>query len=115
MWYLPKCSFHSGDDVNVINISDPGVCELLRIEKGEQYVESLMEKTALPMYQLSDAYNTLNNAIIMSVPSASRLRQTIKANSSVPDFDLVQHQDLNFLDTTCCHLYVNNNTMYIFH
>ncbi|KAL7309431.1 hypothetical protein PS15m_011516 [Mucor circinelloides] len=92
-----------GDDVNVINISDPGVCELLRIEKGEQYVESLMEKTALSIYQLSDAYNTLKNAIIMSVPSASRLRQTIKANSSVPDFNLVQHQDLNFIDTTCCH------------
>ncbi|CAO3636336.1 unnamed protein product [Mucor fragilis] len=93
-----------GDDLNVININNANVRALIQIEKGEDYVKSLMDQTALPIYQLSNAYTSLKNAINQSVPSASRLHQAIKDNCSVPNFDFVEHHGHSFLDSTCCHL-----------
>ncbi|OAC98226.1 hypothetical protein MUCCIDRAFT_167863 [Mucor lusitanicus CBS 277.49] len=85
-----------GNDSSVIlDISNPNIRAFIQEEKGKDYIESVMNQTALPPYSMTEAYNALKNAIKTAVSKRSAAVSTtipILNNLFLADNDILCFQ-----------------------
>ncbi len=92
------------DGMDIINLDDSDVVKLFKPKKGKEAVEKVFEDTNIAPFTLSSVCSLLISKINSSVKSPLKIRQVLKTNTVADEFDLVEHQDLIFVNVIGLHL-----------
>lgn len=90
--------------MEIVSINNDNAMKILEVEKEKESIEELVIDTNTKTFNISPACSDLITSIDSSFASLPKIRTVIKEASNIKDYDLIEHQDLNFEDMRSIHL-----------